>query len=246
MNIQKLFNLYNNYNSSKISTNIHPLERMLSADFNMYHSIGRDAIRSIIAGLCLSADTQQISRVLDYGCGHGRVARHLRALFPSSEMFFADIRVDGIDFCAKEYNGNGILLDEDFSKQLLPTEIDLIWVGSVFTHIDIERAKLLYDKLFDALRQKGLLIITTHGRSKLTHKGRQSIGPKWAEKLELDYNKLGYAYVSYERKDLGNWGVSMMNISRANDFIKRKENCVLVLYCEEGWAGQDVLIFKKI
>jgi SAM-dependent methyltransferase len=245
MNIKKVTDLYVEYIHKEVPTVVHPGERMTSPNYAVYESIGRDAIRSIFAGLCLATSTLDIRRVLDYGCGHGRVARHLRTFFPSAEMWFADVRADGADFCATEFAGTGIVLPTEFSKQLLPTEIDLAWAGSIFTHIDFERAKILFSTLFDALSPGGLLVITTHGRSKLTEHGRKSIGLKYAEKLESGYMSNGYAYVSYDRPDLGEWGVSLMDMKRTVDFLALRDEADLILYSECGWAGQDVLIFGR-
>jgi hypothetical protein len=245
MKILDAIKLYTNYLNFPVSNLIHPSERMMAKSIDIYQSVGRDAIRSVMAGLCLSLKTSSITKVLDYGCGHGRVARHLRAFFPESEMWFADIRPDGVNFCANEFIGKEVILPSDFSKQILPSGIDLIWVGSVFTHIDFERAKILFTLLFDKLACGGLLIMTTHGRSKLSTSGRASLGPGWVEKIENQYFSTGYGYTTYGREDLGDWGISIMDMKLCGEFLCLRKGAELVSYGECGWAGQDVMIISK-
>lgn len=87
MELSKVTSLYRECCSFEVSTTIHAGERMVSETQAIYMAIGRDAFRSIMAGLIVSTHTRDCQKVVDYGCGHGRVARHLRAWFPTAEMW---------------------------------------------------------------------------------------------------------------------------------------------------------------
>jgi SAM-dependent methyltransferase len=77
-------------------------------------------------------------RVLDFGCGSGRVLRHFLDLAPSTELWGCDI--DGGSIHWLKANLSPPL--HPFQNQLSPPlevegeSFDLIWATSVFTHID--------------------------------------------------------------------------------------------------------------
>ena len=55
-----------------------------------YFINGRTAIEVILSAM-LAAGRTEFATVLDLPCGGGRVTRHLRALFPESEVYVSDI-----------------------------------------------------------------------------------------------------------------------------------------------------------
>ena len=61
---------------------------------------------------CLTAvGTQEVRRVLDFGCGHGRVMRVLRAAFPDAELVACDIDQDAVSFCAETFGARPVLCE---------------------------------------------------------------------------------------------------------------------------------------
>ena len=245
MDITRVMEIYESYTRRSVLDVMHPDERMVAKNYSIYEQVGRDAIRSIVAGLCLSRTNSNINRICDYGCGHGRVGRHLRAFFPEAELFFADVRKDGVDFCAETFEGSGTVLVSEFKYQKLPEMLDLIWVGSVFTHIDFKRAKELFCILFDKLAPNGKLIMTLHGRPILQPPLLDMIGQPTVQKIAQQCDQEGWGYQSYNLADLGEWGGSMMDMGCLPEFFKLRPQAKLIAYSEAGWAGQDVIIVEN-
>jgi len=116
------------------------------------HSLGRH-------GLALEG----MDAILEFGCGCGRVVRHLRAL-PG--------RVHGSD-----WNGRAI----DWCREALPfasfevnrlapplpyadASFDLVYCLSVFTHLGEDLQRPWVEELRRVLKPGGHLLVTTHGR----------------------------------------------------------------------------------
>lgn len=241
MQIDKLNAMWSEYRARSIDPTVHPCDHMFHANprLDQYDLVGESAVRVIFSVLA-SAPKEAVWRILDFGCGHGRVARHLRAFFPAAEMWFADVDSSCIEFCAETFNGTPIESPADFSELELPSGLDLIWVGSVFTHMDLERMKLLHGKLLDALGPGGLLVATFHGRRmyELT-RGQE----RWAA-LIRDFEEIGVAYQSYEREDLGDWGLSLSSVETVIGL--GRTDAQLVAYTETGWANlQDVAAWMR-
>ena len=71
---------------------IHPEDDMFAKSKSgekEYLAVGRHAITMIETAV---KDPANISSVLDFACGHGRVARHLASSFPNSHRSFSDIK----------------------------------------------------------------------------------------------------------------------------------------------------------
>jgi SAM-dependent methyltransferase len=101
--------------------------------------------------------------ILDMSCGFGRVGRALRVKFPDARMTVCDIIKEGVDFCASRFDARGVYSTSDFNALKFNETYDLIWVGSLVTHID---AKAIVDFVGFALRHlspAGAAVVTSHG-----------------------------------------------------------------------------------
>ena len=110
------------------------------------------------------ADKKSILSVLDFGCGHGRILRALAANFPEAALTAVDTNKSGVNFCAKEFGAKPVYSNYAFSNLAFDRKFDLIWVGSVFTHLSGERWIPLLRLLRSLLAEGGLLLFSTHGR----------------------------------------------------------------------------------
>jgi SAM-dependent methyltransferase len=97
--------------------------------------------------------------ILDYGCGYGRVTRWFCAAFQNARIYVTDIDRQSAEWCAAHLPCTAIDPDP------LAGSFDLIWVGSVFTHLPAHRAGPLLERLLAALKPNGVLVLTTHGRT---------------------------------------------------------------------------------
>lgn len=102
-------------------------------------------------------------RIMEFGCASGRMIRHLCELAPNSELLGVDVSADHIRWCINNLTPN-IHFANTSTMPHLPFEdrnIDLVFCGSVFTHIeDIQEAWLF--ELGRVLRKTGRLYLTIH------------------------------------------------------------------------------------
>src|SRR2546429_4341228 len=117
-----------NYPWQNVSTIVSDRDGMLIEEGH-YFSVGLSAFESINAAL-KAAGTNSVTTILDMPCGHGRVARVLRAAFPTAEISVSDLDTDGVAFCAKQFDAQPLISGPDFSTLNFAKTFDLIWVGS--------------------------------------------------------------------------------------------------------------------
>jgi SAM-dependent methyltransferase len=102
-------------------------------------------------------------RVLDFGCGSGRVLRHFLAEAAQGEFWGCDIDGPSIDWLRANLSPPL----HPFQNRLVPplaledAGLDLIWATSVFTHIDLWSAWLL--EMHRVLAPGGILIASWLG-----------------------------------------------------------------------------------
>jgi len=134
-------------------------------DWQAYHDSGMlharlvaDVVREHLAAASL--------RICEWGCGPGRVIRHLRSALGDREveLFGADFNPASVAWCAVhipgvEFRRNGL-------DPPLPFEsgsFDALYALSVFTHLSAEGHPRWIDELFRVVRPSGIVIFTTHG-----------------------------------------------------------------------------------
>ena len=124
---------------------------------------GRDACAAIRRVFEASrAANQRYPRWLDYGCGSGRLSRHLAALSEIEELWGVDVDGDAIAWCSAHLPGLYLAIPEDPPTGLPAGHFDVVCAVSVFTHLDEKRQFAWLAELHRALRPGGLLIASTH------------------------------------------------------------------------------------
>jgi SAM-dependent methyltransferase len=131
-----------------------------------YFHCGRSALECIQKALDIaSISPNRIKRILDLPCGHGRVLRYLKAAFPEAEIAASDLLREGVDFCSSTFGATAVYsCDEPEAIPLEPGSFELIWVGSLFTHLDAPLWSRFLAVLRSSLCAGGLLVFSTHGR----------------------------------------------------------------------------------
>ncbi|MBX3317389.1 MAG: class I SAM-dependent methyltransferase [Phycisphaeraceae bacterium] len=105
-------------------------------------------------------------RVLDFGCAAGPMLRILRATRPGWELWGCDIDPIAVDWCRRNLCAALSVFTNTTAPHLpLPDAmLDLVYAGSVFTHIEhLADAWLL--ELARVLRPGALLYVTIHDRA---------------------------------------------------------------------------------
>jgi SAM-dependent methyltransferase len=103
------------------------------------------------------------SRFLDFGCGSGRLTRHLRRYAEAGEVWGVDVRAEHISWCNQALSPPLHFATTTLIPHL-PFEdryFDLITAGSVFSHID-DMADAWLLELKRILAPGGRLVLTIH------------------------------------------------------------------------------------
>jgi SAM-dependent methyltransferase len=133
------------------------------------------------------------------------VLRWLDVAFPSSEIVACDVQRAGVDFCASKFGATPVYSSEDPSSIELPGEFDLIWCGSLLTHVDAPRWKEFLDLFRSALAPHGVFVFTTQGRGiafrlqRGIMKSEGWLGSDRAARLVDDLERTGFGYEEYRR-----------------------------------------------
>jgi SAM-dependent methyltransferase len=225
-----------------------------AANPNIYFEIGRKALVECIGPALDLTSRKHFKRILDMPCGYGRVLRWLRAAFPESEIVGCDIQRKGVEFCAEAFGATPVHSSEDPREIELPGEFDLIWCGSLLTHLDADRWDEFLDLFESALSEGGIFVFTTHGRHAAfrlrtgVHDPTGWLGTERAAGLLEDYDATGFGYREYESWNLDfegqteTYGWSLSAPDWVTKKITERPGWRLVSFRERGWTDfQDVV-----
>jgi SAM-dependent methyltransferase len=231
-----------------VSRQISPADEMFQGHTEHYFGVGRSALKSIhLALLAAAKDPQHVTRILDLPSGAGRVLRSLRAAFPDAAIVACDLLRDGVDFCAREFGAVPVYAAEHVGLGDGPPRFDLIWCGSLLTHLDEPRWAEFLD-LFDRLLDRGgVLIFTVHGRivpGRMTRGWDYGLPVESLLRLVKAWKQTGFGYVDYPGQH--GYGISVAAPWWTARLLQRWPQWRLVFYSEYGWDGhQDVVACSK-
>jgi SAM-dependent methyltransferase len=106
--------------------------------------------------------------VLEWGCGPGRVIRHIPSSFSANDKIYgSDYNQETIDWCNKSilkvnFVLNGLRPPLKFQNDMF----DFIYSISVFTHLSEEVSQQWIAELYRVARPGAILVITTNGDSR--------------------------------------------------------------------------------
>ncbi len=140
--------------------------------FDAYNNLSMDAYRdigclhaSVFAEIIQQLYDQLPISVLDWGCGPGRVIRHLpKLLGPAAKLTGIDNNSKSIAWCREQLSG----IDFGVCELMPPThfpdnQFDVVCNFSVLTHLSRDAVIAWIAELGRILKPGGLIICTTHG-----------------------------------------------------------------------------------
>ena len=244
MNVTEVARIHERYKSGSVVRTIAPHDAMWKSGRDWYFSVGESGLNCILAGLLLSR-LETVTSILELPCGHGRVSRHLRAAFPAAELTFCDLDPSGVDFCAATFAGRGLRSLPELTAVDLGGRFDVIWVGSLFTHVERAKTERWLGFLCQHLNNDGILLASFHGLwAREVHlRHYPMIGPdEWA-KIERDCAETGYGFAHHPGQDNG---VSLSRASTIVDLCCAIPGTRILAYSERGWAEhQDVVTLAR-
>lgn len=141
-------------------------------NYDKYYTDGVETARWL-AGHFSKHTGLKDKKILDWGCGPGRVIRHLPAVIGNGCSFYGtDYNERSIGWCAD--NLPGIQFNKNPLKAELPYAdgfFDIIYGISIFTHLSEPMHADWYRELLRVLKPGGILFLTTQGdnfKDKLT------------------------------------------------------------------------------
>jgi SAM-dependent methyltransferase len=245
MNVESLAEIHRQYKLTGVLTDVSPEDRMWISGPDWYFSVGESAVDVVLAALAHSS-LERVGTILDLPCGHGRVARHLRAAFPEARMNFCDLLRPGVDYCAQTFGGEGIYSHTDLLQTPLGS-YDLIWVGSLFTHLRFSLAAAWLERLCNCLTPDGLVVATFHGRWSLeVQKSHPLLSRARFGKALVGRKLYGWGYASYAGAERGAFGISLSTPSKVLSLASTIPGVRILSFTERGWAdNHDVLVLGR-
>jgi SAM-dependent methyltransferase len=170
-------------------------------DYQRYYEKGRESAEWIKDEVSPFKELKN-SRIYDWGCGPGRVIRHMPEVVNNGCEFYAsDYNEAYVQWC--QANLPGITVKKNELSPPLPFEnelFDLVYGISIFTHLSEQKHYDWLNEHLRVLKQGGILFITTHGditRANLTQE-EDAIYQK-GELVERANVKEGHRmYVAYQ------------------------------------------------
>ncbi|GAB5555935.1 MAG: hypothetical protein SchgKO_01480 [Schleiferiaceae bacterium] len=103
-----------------------------------------------------------VKSVLDFGSGYGRVSRFFKVAFPEAKVSVSEVKSQSLIFQRDVFGYTPIEHTEEPSSFRAPQQYDLIFAGSVFTHLPSKRFKEWLEMLIASLTDEGILVFSVH------------------------------------------------------------------------------------
>jgi SAM-dependent methyltransferase len=233
---------------------IHTLDLMFApvtqAGLDHYLSVGKSAVTNIEETLAACGRSfADIKTCLDLPCGHGRVLRWLRQKIDPAGISACEIDRQASDFCHEELGAKALYSSDDPKLISFPDRYDLIWVGSLFSHLDSDKSFALFGRFADVLNPGGIMVFTTQGESCFTNPGLRGYGkqfPLIEDRLRAEFARDGWCHTPY--RPGGYYGMAIYSEA----YLKRTMaerfpgQLRLVRHAARGWDNhQDVWSYQK-
>src|SRR5205085_3283412 len=232
---------------SRVESVISYADGMYKGDGAHYFNVGLSAIHCIEAALN-AAQITTVNNILDLPCGYGRVLRFLVPRFPQARITACELLPDAVRFCVEQFGAVPAYSSYKLNKLSLDAQFDLIWCGSLITHLDAPRTLDLLEFFARQLAPGGLVICTTHGDfvAERILDAAEFYGLPHASipALVASYRQHGYGYLDYP--EAPGYGVSLTAPAWLRTQARAAGDLREVYFRPRGWDDhQDVFGFVK-
>ena len=232
----------------QIDRTISPKDVMYGTKPEHYYRWGNGAVYRIQKTLANSGKDAPRS-LLNLPCGHGRELRFMKVAFPEAHIVACDLDPEAVDFCVAAFGVKGVY------SRLTPSEIpitetfDVIWVGSLFTHLDQQVWREFLTFFSRRLKPGGVLLFTSHGpfiaNELRTSKTIHHEDPAAVQKILDGYDWQGFGYARYT--DQETYGLSCASPAWVRRLLLEYPTLRLAEYVERGWYDyQDTVAVIRL
>jgi SAM-dependent methyltransferase len=141
------------------------------------------------------------SRILDFGCGWGRILRYFAKDIPANLLFGCDPNPAVLDIC-QAHRVPGTLRQSECLPQTLPFDesFDLVYAFSIFTHLSEQTHLTCLNAIHQSLAPGGLLLATVRPKNFLSSKGATfaSFDPRSMVDLLKSYDDGEYVFIGHQ------------------------------------------------
>ena len=218
-----------------------------------YFDVGADALRLVITAL--SANLRAVPQaILDFPSGSGRVTRHLRAFFPQAHLVACDLYEGHIAFCRTHLGVEAVMSKEDLDAVSFGRSFDLIFCGSLLTHLPEAQCRSALRLIARSLSDVGIALITLSGRhADFIQKNLwKLIDDDLFVIAQSTVPTTGFGYVDYDhnfRKTFdkqARYGITLTRPSWTMKQLEADTSIRVLGYAERAWDDhQDVLIIGR-
>lgn len=234
----------------EVSTKVHLGDDMyVKGMAEHYLLVGMSAIRCINLALSKSGKKfEDVKYILDFPSGYGRVLRFIKAQFPKSIIYAAEVEKNALLFCEKEFKIKPILSSSEFKNINIPVLFDLIWCGSLITHLNEDQTNQLLIFFSSKLNKNGNLVLTSHGQKSFNRlkSGKVSYGlsEKSNQLLLRGFEKRGFGFSNYEGSL--DYGISICSFEKMKSLLNSFPDLEITLFEEAYWDDhQDLYCLRK-
>lgn len=195
-----------------------------------YLKAGREAMRVIEDVMRVGGVDLRAARVLEFGCGFGRVTRHLAPLV--GDLSVSDVHEPAVDFVRATW---GVAASSSTVEPSVPAgePYDVILALSVLNHLPAARFSGWLGALIGALRPGGILCFSTHDASLMPG---------------VPVGDDGYAFVAQSESghlDPREYGSAFVEAPVVEDAIRQAGGAVLSRSPRELWFFQDLWVVAR-
>lgn len=218
-----------------------------------YFNVGREALEIIISQL-VAGQREPPASILDFPSGSGRVTRHLRAAFPDARIGACDLYDSHVDFCVREFGAEPIYSRENLDEVSIKAEWDVVFVGSLLTHLPKRHARQALRLIHRSLSDRGLAIVTLEGRRSIEIQNHQYkiIPDDRFKRILIGYRTVGHGFAEYRRETRrlfhkqASYGSAFVRPDWIAREILKLPDVRLLGYAERAWDDhQDVVVFGR-
>ena len=198
---------------------------------------------------------QACSSILEFGCGSGRLTRHLLALVPAAAIVGCDVVRQGVETCRRRYPSATFVRNEWCPP--LPFDdgrFDLVFSYSVFTHLSEPNHRDWLKELARVLRADGVMLHTTHSHECLARMAMFSPGSlaKYALRTDVPTFVAGARSYHYTVDDPARpeYGLAIIGEAYVREWWPRYSGLRLAAYTAGAIEAypegcQDIVILQK-